>query len=92
MENRFLQPAPGALVRDPVSLKPLDPEGEWKPLSPYWSRRLRHKDVVEATPKAAQAAQDATPPAEPVSSAAEPVVDQAPAMGILAALQRDAAS
>ncbi|HGW6341586.1 TPA: DUF2635 domain-containing protein [Escherichia coli] len=95
MENRYLKPAPGALVRDPVTLKPLDAEGEWKPMLPYWHRRIRQQDVTEATPPAAQAAPAAqeAPAASPSPiSAPEASADQAPAPGILAALQRDAAS
>lgn len=53
--NVFIKPASGPdglplLVRDPSpSGKPLDPAGEWKPTTQYWLRRLRDKDVVEAT-------------------------------------------
>lgn len=95
MENRYLKPAPGALVRDPFTMKPLDAEGEWKPMLPYWRRRIRQQDVAEATPQAGQAAQAAqeAPAVSPAPiSAAEAPADQAPAPGILAALQRDAAS
>jgi hypothetical protein len=38
------------LVRDPVTRRPLDPEGEDKPRyghEMYWQRRLRDGDVVE---------------------------------------------
>ena len=50
--NVFLLPALGAdgqpvLVRDPITRKPLDPNGEWKPHNGFWERRLRDKDVVK---------------------------------------------
>lgn len=95
MENRYLKPAPGALVRDPVTMIPLDAEGEWKPMLSYWHRRVRQGDVVESSPPAAQAAPAAqeAPAASPAPiSAPEAAADQVPAPGILAALQRDAAS
>ena len=49
----FLKPAAGGLVRDPVSRRPLDAEGEEKPDTPFWRRRLRFGEVQEAArPKA----------------------------------------
>ncbi|MFZ5715758.1 MAG: DUF2635 domain-containing protein [Bradyrhizobium sp.] len=72
MSNVFIKPAlitiEGeeviALVRDPESGEPLKTEGEWKPRSQFWARRIRDRDVIQAEP--------AAPAAEPV---AEPVVD-----------------
>ena len=53
----FLKPAAGGLVRDPVSRRPLDAEGEEKPDTPFWRRRLRFGEVQEAArPKAPKAA------------------------------------
>jgi len=92
MINVFVKPAPGMLVRDPVSMKPLDPTGEWKPRTQFWSRRLRDKDVEEATPPAAAAPQDEPPAPAPTSDTPATDAAQAPAPGILAALQRDAAT
>lgn len=49
MQNVFLKPAVAdAVVRDPDTGKPLDAAGEWKELSPYWSRRIRDLDVEVA--------------------------------------------
>jgi len=50
-------PAPGLIVRDPVTRVALPPEGKRVPRSIYWIRRLRDKDVTEAAPQ--PAAQDA---------------------------------
>jgi hypothetical protein len=36
------------LVRDPVSKKPLPPEGREVPETPYWMRRLAEGDVRRA--------------------------------------------
>lgn len=56
MQNLFLKPAldsagAAVLVRDPLAgWKALDPNGEWKPKTPYWTRRLRDGDVTIAKP------------------------------------------
>jgi hypothetical protein len=44
----FLKAAPGRRVRDDHTLQLLAPDGEWKPRSTYWMRRLRDADVIEA--------------------------------------------
>jgi len=77
MSNVFIKPAlitiEGeeviALVRDPESGEPLKPEGEWKPRSQFWARRIRDRDVIVSE----------TSPA--VEAVAVPVADaaQAPA-------------
>lgn len=44
-----IKPAPGKIVRDPVTFRPLALEGEVKPKyasEMYWIRRLRDGDVV----------------------------------------------
>ena len=47
MRKVFVKPNPQwPLLRDPVSLKMLDPEGEWKPKNNYWVRRLKFGDVL----------------------------------------------
>lgn len=51
IEKVFVKPIPGGRVRDPITLKPLDKDGELKPLTTFWRRRLRMKDV-ELTVKA----------------------------------------
>jgi hypothetical protein len=50
---RYLVPAPGALVRDPVSRQPLPPEGAWKADDEYWRRRIADGDVSEQADPAA---------------------------------------
>ena len=45
----FVKPKPGGLVRQPErKFQPLPAEGKLVPKSPYWIRRLRAGDVVEA--------------------------------------------
>ena len=59
-ETLFLKPAAGRFVRDPVSRRPLAAEGEVKPASLYWRRRLMSGDVIEARPaKAAKPGKEA---------------------------------
>ena len=51
MDAIFIKPGrKGLLVRDPITGAPLDPNGESKPRSSYWLRRLRDGDAVKATP------------------------------------------
>jgi hypothetical protein len=61
MTNKFLKPATItndagedvlAIVRDPDTMVPLAAGGEWKTISPFWTRRLRDKDVIDATDEA----------------------------------------
>jgi hypothetical protein len=58
MSTIYIKPtSPKIPVKDPETRRPLADEGEHKPKSPFWMRRLRDGDVVEATPpKAAKAA------------------------------------
>ncbi|EHM4546647.1 DUF2635 domain-containing protein [Escherichia coli] len=62
MTTIFIKPAPGCLIRDPDTMKPLAQEGEEKPFTPFWCRRLNDGDVivVEKTAEAAPAAASAT--------------------------------
>lgn len=46
----FIKPAPGLLVRDPETMQPLPAEGDHKPRSGYWLRRLASGAVAEARP------------------------------------------
>jgi hypothetical protein len=46
----FIKPAGGLLVRDPQTMQPLAAEGEHKPRTSYWLRRLASGAVVEANP------------------------------------------
>lgn len=48
-DSLFLIPKAGRLVRDPVTSKPLAPEGEAKPKTGYWLRRIMDGDVTEGT-------------------------------------------
>jgi hypothetical protein len=42
----LVKPAPGVLVRDPVSLLPLPPEGKEVPETTYWTRRLAEGSIT----------------------------------------------
>ena len=46
----FVKPAPGALVRDPKTRRPLPAEGAEVPDSPFWMRRLASGDCLAASP------------------------------------------
>lgn len=41
---------PGSVVRDPLTRRPLPPEGALVEPSQYWHRRLVMRDVVEVDP------------------------------------------
>lgn len=43
----FVKPKAGLIVRDPITKRPLLPEGREVPADGYWLRRLRSGDVVE---------------------------------------------
>jgi hypothetical protein len=45
-----IAPAPGLIVRDPVTKIPLAADGETKPRNSYWLRRLADGDVRETAP------------------------------------------
>jgi len=49
-DQLYLKPAPGRVVRDPVTMEPLAEAGEYKPRTAYWLRRLKEGDVVAGTP------------------------------------------
>jgi hypothetical protein len=77
MTDIYLKPAPIeiegetviALVRDPLTFIPLDPNGEWKTMSQYWARRLRDRDVERADPVVTSAHAPADAPAAPAAFA-----------------------
>lgn len=56
MGTKFVKPAEGRNVRDPVTRKHIPAEGVEVPNDPFWRRRLRDGDVVEA-PRPAERAQ-----------------------------------
>jgi hypothetical protein len=43
----FLIPAPGVVVIDPVTRKPLAPEGRELSMTSFWLRRLAEGSVIE---------------------------------------------
>lgn len=47
MSKLYIKPAPGLLVLDPLTRKPLENGGEPKPADTYWMRRLADGDVIE---------------------------------------------
>lgn len=46
----IIKPVDGAKVPDPLTREPLKAEGEEKPKSEYWKRRILDKSVVEVKP------------------------------------------
>ncbi len=59
----YVKPAvPGAIVRDPVTFRPLPPEGEAKPRTVHWLRMIARADVVETTAEEIAAAVNASKP------------------------------
>jgi len=50
LPEKFIKPAPGCTVRDEFTRIPLKDEGEWKPTTNYWLRRIRMVDVIECDP------------------------------------------
>lgn len=46
----FLVPADGLRVVDPVTRKPLPPEGGWVLDTVYWQRRVREGDARPGSP------------------------------------------
>lgn len=55
MKTIFIKPAPGRLIRDPDTMRPLAQEGEEKPFTPFWCRRLDDGDVIQAEKAAEEA-------------------------------------
>lgn len=56
MKTFFIKPVSGAKVRDPVTKQHLRTEGESKPRSTYWLRRVESREVEEFQPAAEKAA------------------------------------
>ena len=75
MTTIFIKPAPGCLIRDPDTMTPLSQDGEEKPFTPFWCRRLNDGDVivVDKTAEPAPAATTGNPgeAAKPAGAAAE---------------------
>lgn len=75
MKNAFLKPSiiDGviALVRDPETMVPLAEEGEWKAISPFWTRRIRDKEVIDATASVNAAPAKPSKSREPIAEAAK---------------------
>ncbi len=46
----YVKAAPGLVIRDPIFLDLLPPEGRDVPDSAYWQKRLDDDDVVPAKP------------------------------------------
>jgi hypothetical protein len=74
MDNIFVKPrqidGQPAIVRDVAAGgKPLDPAGEWKPRTQFWTRRIAQGDVIDATAEQQKKAQPASAQAQPASPA-----------------------
>lgn len=53
MAELHLKPArQGDIIRDPISARIMPPEGETKPRTPHWLRRLGRGEVAETTAEA----------------------------------------
>ncbi|CAM3718919.1 DUF2635 domain-containing protein [Xenorhabdus thuongxuanensis] len=50
MTELHLKPVSGLIVRDPETYQPLSADGEPKPRTAYWLRRLKDGDVTEVVP------------------------------------------
>lgn len=71
-ETVFLKPGrSGLIVRDPITLKPLDEKGESKPRNSYWLRRIRCGDAI-----ASKASRSSGPKTEGTKSKAKKGDDQ----------------
>jgi hypothetical protein len=64
----FVKPAPGCMVRDNLTRVPLKDDGEWKPKTKYWDRRIRMIDVIECEPPKAVAPRAETHVVEDVAA------------------------
>ena len=53
--KQFMKPRDGLVVRDPLTMKPLPPDGVDLELTPYWRRRERDGDIVKASRPSARA-------------------------------------
>ena len=51
MRKVNIKPTDKGLVRDPITLEPLAPKGESKPVNSYWLKRIREKEVIEIPTK-----------------------------------------
>ncbi|AXF74865.1 DUF2635 domain-containing protein [Erwinia tracheiphila] len=49
MTELYIKPVPGLTVRDPDTYEPLAVNGEKKPCTGFWLRRLKDGDVVAVT-------------------------------------------
>ncbi|EEU9261757.1 DUF2635 domain-containing protein [Escherichia coli] len=75
MKTIFIKPAPGCLIRDPDTMNPLSQDGEEKPFTPFWCRRLNDGDVIvvdkTAEPAPAATTGNTGEAAKPAGAAAE---------------------
>lgn len=58
MKTLRIKPAPGRLVRDPDTRELLSADGEEKPYTPFWCRRLNDGDVVVVEAHASRATKE----------------------------------
>ncbi|EER1520968.1 DUF2635 domain-containing protein [Escherichia coli] len=70
MKTIFIKPAPGRLIRDPDTMRPLAQEGEEKPFTPFWCRRLDDGDVIDIEKTVGSADAPAEKPAATVKPVA----------------------
>lgn len=46
----FVKNIPNGLIRDPITLRHLKPEGEWKEADRFWLRKIHLNEVIECEP------------------------------------------
>lgn len=76
----FVKAAPGMRIKDPITLHLLSEQGEYKPHSTFWARRLMDGDVVQCEPPAAPALEQPAVEVAPALEQAAPVVEVMPAL------------
>ena len=79
MQEVFLKPAcdgqgNAMVVPDEITHRPLKPEGEWKPMTMYWTRRIRDLDAIPSEPPK----EEVSKPAVKVTEASEKIPSPPP--------------
>lgn len=73
MTTLFVKPAdPAEVIRDPVTFRPMPPEGAEVPADTIWLRRLGREEVVKTTAEAIAKGKAERERAEAAKSAAAP--------------------
>ena len=78
----FVKPCEGRAVRDPTSRALLAADGEEKPDTRFWRRRVRDKDVEEVKRPADVEAEPKAEDVKPADQVAADFVGQSPAVPV----------